>query len=139
VGLWWSQYVNPKELASDRNLFQKASSTNSPPGSRAVKPEPPAFRVGMIRAPSRTLLLTEEANSKNLLGGYVGAAIRSAHEQLDTGAISMENYHQGRFNYLMVDGHVEDLFPAQSEGKEDVANIKVDRHVGNIWTVRPND
>src|SRR5205823_6528353 len=85
----------------------------------------PAIRLDMIQFPEQTLILTEQASSNNLMWGYQCAVIHNVREHLDERAIPIDKYHGGKFNYLMVDGHVEALSPAQS--------------AGNIWTIRPDD
>jgi prepilin-type processing-associated H-X9-DG protein len=165
VGLWWSD--RGKGLASTTNLFgepvkRTATATPAPAAGletiAGLKPPPagqagsnvklsdllytnqiPAITLGMVPAPGRTLLLTEQARSNNLLWGYSCAVIHNAHEHLDETAIPTEKYHGGKFNYLMVDGHVEMLFAAQSEGKEEVAGLKNVKHTGDDWTIRPDD
>jgi prepilin-type processing-associated H-X9-DG protein len=139
VGLSWSDHA--KGIGASTNLFLPASGADTPftiKTAQAAGPIP-AVRMSMIPAPDRTLLLTEQANSNNILWDYHGAVVRSAHEQLDENSLSMDRYHQGQFNYLMVDAHVETLFPAQSAGKEDAVGLRGVDHVGNVWTIRPDD
>ncbi len=99
---------------------------------------PPAFYTSMIRKPEATLLLTEQAQTNNIVKHHTGAAIRYTADHLDTNLMSMAEYHGGRFNYLMVDGHVELLEPGQTVGKRGKAGADSGTHNG-IWTVRPAD
>jgi prepilin-type processing-associated H-X9-DG protein len=124
VGLWWSDGKN--QLAALDNL-------------ESINGEIPAVRLGIIFAPSRTLLLTEQAQTNNHAFSYVGATIRNPSDHLDTTALKMSAYHQGRFNYLMVDGHVETLFPVETVGKIANSPGNITNKLGNIWTINPDD
>jgi prepilin-type processing-associated H-X9-DG protein len=109
VGLWWSCWAGGN-----------ASLTNVVPAVGRI----PAVRLEMIHAPADTLLLTEHANSVNSMFAHDGATISGPNDHLDAKTRKMNRYHNGKFNYLMVDGHVELLLPAQKQG---------------IWTIQPND
>jgi prepilin-type processing-associated H-X9-DG protein len=87
----------------------------------------PSFRLNMIPAPAGTLILAEKPRAANILFNFNNAEIAKAAESLS--AALPDQYHKGRFNYLMVDGHVETLLPEQTMGKP----------IGNIWTIRPDD
>jgi len=68
-----------------------------------------------IPVPAKTLLLTEMISSQNNLKDTTLAAISGPDEQLQ-GFVNKNAYiHYGRYNYLMMDGHVELLFPLQTE------------------------
>jgi len=120
LGLWWS---DKPSKGSEMALTSALS-----PNERI-----PSIRLNMIPDPSGTLLLTEKARTNNILFHFMGAEIRGVDEHLDTRVISMEDYHQGQFNYLMVDGHVVGLLPEQTIGIRGGVGIK------NIWTIRPDD
>jgi prepilin-type processing-associated H-X9-DG protein len=109
VGLWWSCWAE-----GNASLTEVVS----------IVGKIPAVRLEMIRAPASTLLLTEHASSVNSMFAYNGATISGPNDHLDTKTRRMNRYHNGKFNYLMVDGHVELLLPAQKQG---------------IWTIQPND
>jgi len=110
VGLWWWG-MNPTSSVS-------------------------AISVDMISSPAATLLLTEQAQADNVEFSYSDAAIENPAMQLDTKAIKMGRYHGGKFNYLMVDGHVERLSPLESLGENDPVFDDPDRTFQNIWTIR---
>ena len=109
VGLWWAP-----DAKGHAALEQRLSADGHAP---AIRPE-------MIPAPAGTLLLTEQANTNNILFSGQGAAISGPSHHLNTRFIPPRRYHDGKFNYLMVDGHVEALQPNQKPG---------------IWTIRPGD
>jgi prepilin-type processing-associated H-X9-DG protein len=101
VGLWWSCWQD----GGNASLSYVLSHFDAVP----------AVRLGMIHAPADTLLLTEHASSENSMFSYRGATISGPSEHLDTKTSRMTRYHNGKFNYLMVDGHVELLLPAQKQ------------------------
>jgi prepilin-type processing-associated H-X9-DG protein len=89
----------------------------------------PSFRLSMIPAPAGTLMLAEKPKAANIVFRFNNAEIAKPTESLDTKNLSQGHYHKGKFNYLMVDGHVETLLPEQTIAKP----------AGNIWTIRPGD
>ena len=101
VGLWWSCWQDGGN-ASLSYLLSHSESI-------------PAVRLGMIRVPADTLLLTEHASSENSMFSYRGATISGPSEHLDTKTSRVTRYHNGKFNYLMMDGHVELLLPTQKQ------------------------
>lgn len=140
VGLWWQSHVRGQIMAELTNLTATAadsSATSSGPAQAKI----PCFRLSMIPAPADTLLLTEQVRSNNISFSFTGATIRSPSEYVDKSAIDPEQIHSGRFNHLMVDGHVELLKPEQTMGKnsglQDVDTA--DPKTRNIWTVFPGD
>lgn len=109
VGLWWKYWENGND--SLKNAYSKDGKML-------------AVRLEMIQVPASTLLLTEHASSINNIFAYNGATISGPDDHLDLKARRMNRYHNGKFNYLMVDGHVELLLPTQKPG---------------IWTIYPGD
>lgn len=76
----------------------------------------PAIKVSMVPAPADTALLVECINIQNALWGTEYACIASTTEQFGAKTIEAKDYHRGKMNYLMLDGHVELLSPAQDDG-----------------------
>ena len=73
-------------------------------------------------------------------GSLENQYIASAADHLIAGInnasyIDPNAYHQGLFNYLMVDGHAELLAPGATLGR---TNSTLSRQTG-MWTIRPND
>ena len=97
-----------------------------------------SFHLSKIPSPKDTLLLTEKAETNNIVYWGGGATLRTTAEHLNTNLLSAEEYHQVRFNYLMVDGHVEALLPGQTVGPLGEAGTNVGKHFG-IWTVKQDD
>lgn len=93
-------------------------------------------KLSMIMAPQDTLLLTENIRPGNLLWKVPQAVIGTTAEQL--AGDKSGGVHLGRFNYLMVDGHVETLTPASTVGHVGVEGNNAKKHYG-IWTIRAND
>lgn len=97
-----------------------------------------AVTMTMIRQPERTLAVTEQINANNILGNSSGAFITRTSDHLGTNSIPAEQHHQGKFNYLMVDGHVELLLPEETVGPKGRAGDLIGGHRG-IWTIRADD
>jgi len=115
VGLWWGK----PEMT--RVLENPSSGT----------PDQIAERLAMVKlnwlpAPADTLLLTELIDSDNKLWNPTGAGVLSQDQQMKAFPGGLAGFHHGRFNYLLVDGHVEALTPLNSA-------------VGGIWTIKAGD
>lgn len=129
IGLWWAP-----------DGWGRANLTNVV--FQPTKPgfvDTPAYLLSMIRAPATTLFLTENAQSNNVAFHYFGATIDSPSQHLGSDAFEPNQYHGGKFSYLMIDGHVELLFPLQSQGRNDLIEDGSGGHYPNVWTVNPND
>jgi prepilin-type processing-associated H-X9-DG protein len=136
VGLFWE--AGHAGQANITNLNSAGECLESP-AKRAPGCGIPAIRVSMIPAPSRTLLLTENARPMNILFSPSGATIRGPSQHVQTRYIDIENYHGGRINYLMIDGHVELLNPQDSNGQSNPALTNPANNKPDIWTIRAND
>jgi prepilin-type processing-associated H-X9-DG protein len=92
-------------------------------------------KLSSISAPADTLLYTDLIHRDNELKGIKRAAVPSPGEQLEAFNGDGSRFHRGRFNYLMLDGHVEWLSPLQtgSSGGYDAGP-----HHG-IWTIKAKD
>ena len=92
----------------------------------------PAIKTVMVPDPYDTALLVERISIINALWAAKYACIVSTREQFDAKTFAAQDFHGGRLNYLMLDGHVELLWPIQSGG-----------HTGSgdqgLWTIRPGD
>lgn len=123
IGLWWAAYG--RDLYSIEALDGYSNNI-------------PAFKKDMILDPAATLLLTEQAKPNNIAGNTSGARIKCTADHLEAKVIEPSDYHDGKINYLMVDGHVETLLPAQTVGHTGQAGNDPRTHLG-MWTVRPGD
>ncbi len=125
VGLWWASYG-------------KGNTGLDPVTNRLKGIALPSIRTDLILEPAHTMLLTEMARSNNISGNSSGGRIRYTGEQLETNVIPAMEYHGGKFNYLMMDGHVEQLFPEETVGPAGKTGSGWNTHFG-IWSIRPGD
>jgi prepilin-type processing-associated H-X9-DG protein len=114
-----------------------AEASGSPPVG-TESPAAPSIRLGLIPAPADTLLLTEHISPLNALWKCSHATVASTSEQLQLKTTSPANFHGGRLNYLMVDGHVEALLPIETVGHVGQIGANPATHYG-IWTIRAGD
>jgi prepilin-type processing-associated H-X9-DG protein/prepilin-type N-terminal cleavage/methylation domain-containing protein len=72
-------------------------------------------KLTWLREPTATILLTEPGRDwkDSALGKQAGGSVRGPAIQ-----VGRPDLHQGRFNYLFADGHVEMLRPYQTVGAE---------------------
>jgi prepilin-type processing-associated H-X9-DG protein len=94
-----------------------------PDGSKTL----PAIKLSMALAPSDTALLGERISILNVLWQTKCACISSPKEQFEAKTFESKDFHGGKMNYLMLDGHVELLTPLQTGG--------IDGHNG-IWSIK---
>lgn len=137
VGIWWNWTLGKRRTAALTNYFSvTAPPTNDP--TAATKVIMPPVTLRMIHAPATTLLLTENAWSENTAFNFHGATIDSPQVHLSTN-LDANVYHEGKINYLMVDGHVELMYPSESVGQPDLRNSHPRDHYPNVWTIRSDD
>lgn len=126
IGLWWDFGGKGEKPPSDKIYnFQQTN-------------QQAAVNLGMILNPVGTMFATEQISPNNILGISSGAFITKTADQLGTNTIPAAQHHQGKFNYLMVDGHVELLTPQESVGPKGKAGHLIGGHHG-IWTIRADD
>lgn len=93
----------------------------------AAHPRPshqPAIKATILPEPTKTILLTERFHLHNLMGFYERHVIKNAEDHMASGEgpahqqpyfyPPASSIHEGRFNYLMVDSHVELLPPSKT-------------------------
>lgn len=123
VGLWW--------LWRDSGVHALANFENAP------KPIP-GVRLDMIQEPKATILVTEMLSGRNtVIGNGAHATVSTTTEQLDPQKLSPAQHHNGKFNYLMVDGHVEFLKPEKTVGTGKAGNDP--RTHKGMWTIKAKD
>ncbi len=94
----------------------------------------------LLLAPEETIIYTERIRREMLQGAFAYQTIDHAGQHL-IGNINRDDYnsvqrfHLGRFNYMMADGHVETLTPAESIGV-DATDTTVQ---AGYWTISPED
>lgn len=123
VGLWWSWRFNgPHDLT-------KYTSAQGPI---------PGVRMDMIQEPKATILVTEMLSGRNtVIANGAHATVSTTAEQLDPQKLPPAQHHNGKFNYLMVDGHVEFLAPEKTVGSGK-AGSDPRQHKG-MWTIKAKD
>jgi prepilin-type processing-associated H-X9-DG protein len=112
-------YLDAKTLAKARKTMLMDSSDYVP-----------TVKISSVPAPADTALLVERISILNALWATKFACIVSTKEQFDAKTLDREKFHYSKMNYLMLDGHVELLLPAQSAGF--TGN-------GGLWTLRADD
>jgi prepilin-type processing-associated H-X9-DG protein len=132
VGLFWE--AGRGGQADTTNVVSLEANTSS-----KAKSSIPAIRLSAIPAPSQTLSLTENARPANILFTSSGAGITGPGQHVQSRLIDIDFYHAGQINYLMVDGHVEFLYPWESAGLADPNSTVSRKPHANIWTIRADD
>lgn len=112
VGLWWAGWTITPLLGDVTE--QKVEQL-------------PVVKLSDISHPANTVLLTEFIDPNHNLGSLRGASVSGPSQQRQFFKDGGVNFHHGRFNYLMVDGHVELLAPLQT-GSLDGSS--------GIWTMK---
>lgn len=105
-----------------------------------------ALREGSILDPTGTIIFAERVNTFNIAGGVGQARISGiATDQFPApgtveAGVNGGNYvfgpvqpHQGRWNYVFVDGHVEKLHPDQTQTNRPPLFWR------GMWSLRPNE
>lgn len=87
-------------------------------------------KLSQIPDPANTLLLTELVQEGHKRKSSSRATVNGPGEQVEGVSKQGGSLHTGRFNYLMVDGHVECLRPYQVETFSSSAGI---------WTIKKGD
>ena len=90
-----------------------------------------AVRMSMLLETANTIVMTERAHSNNMAGTIWESELNNASQHIGDGSISSNRYHGKKFNYMMADGHVENLRPDQT-----TTNITQQRAK---WTIRAGD
>lgn len=102
-----------------------------------------------IADPAGTLLMTElrkdnpgEAYDKqNIMGGGQNGMfsfVMTPNDQQNKG-FANEPWHEGRWNYLFCDGHVESLYPIETLGPKGIYSLHGHDVASGIWTRKPGD
>jgi prepilin-type processing-associated H-X9-DG protein len=108
VGLWWD-WQTVTTLADDDAL---------------KKPDTlPTLALSTIPVPTDTVLLTELIDPNNSMAGTGQTRVIGAGQQRQVFKDGGAQFHYGKFNYLMADGHVEKLSPLQTGSFDGTAGI----------------
>jgi prepilin-type N-terminal cleavage/methylation domain-containing protein/prepilin-type processing-associated H-X9-DG protein len=96
-----------------------------------------ALRDNMITETSATILLTERVDKTNIQGNQNVAHIAQANpaQYIEAGhGLTEANFHNNRFNHLMVDGHVEFIEPVKT-----VSNAAQRNRQTRMWSILAGD
>lgn len=85
-------------LYLDAKTLQEAAARNA---------MPPAIKISMVPSPANTALLVECFNNLNALWRPKMACLSSSGDQWSGKTSEAKDFHGGKMNYLMLDGHVE--------------------------------
>jgi len=144
----WKLYACPENtLESSPSDLLRSYSMSAGNGAGSVEPLPGnggiyygvasvkvSVKVNRVKKPSTTLMMSERHSASNRLGGRTCSDVSNPNEQRLSGLFP----HFGQLNYLMVDGHVENLRPTDTITKATGFTGTITKPYG-IWTVYPND
>ncbi|MFA6543377.1 MAG: prepilin-type N-terminal cleavage/methylation domain-containing protein [Limisphaerales bacterium] len=134
VGLFWNN-----RLATDASWNTADTSTGTPSPTHQA-----SVREDMLNDAAGTIIFSEAPNQFNW-DGYVDYAdycpLWTADQHFWSGSVNtpsgpatLANYHGGRLNYTMADGHADFLRPNQTLG----AGTSTGKQTG-MWTIRAGD
>jgi len=125
------------------SAFWNAADNKIGDGS-AAHPRPSsqlAIKLNMIPEPAGTILLTERIIAHNIVGVVERHIIRNTEDHVAWGEGDVyappyfyppaDSIHGGRFNYLMIDGHVEFLPPSKT-----TSDLGLQR---GMWSIKAGD
>jgi hypothetical protein len=115
VGLWWDGNTTPLLLGKD---------------AKGHPDSLPGVKLSVLPSPADTLMLTDFIDNQNVMGSINQTVVWGVVQQQSFFRGDASNFHFGKFNYLMDDGHVELLSPLQT-GTPD--------RYGGIWTIKKGD
>lgn len=138
VGVWWDWFSPAGGSAA---LLQTWNTMD--PNSYVATRWPyrqAAFYSSMIQAPVETLYMTEHIDDNNILGAVTGGDIMNPNSHFTGSAAGLgASYHNGNVNYLLLDGHVEQLTPAATVSRANLTPVTSMTNPHGIWTVNPKD
>jgi prepilin-type N-terminal cleavage/methylation domain-containing protein/prepilin-type processing-associated H-X9-DG protein len=92
------------------------------------------YRASVLAA-AGTILMTENVHNYNAVGHVTQAFIPNAASHVQAGnGVTEATFHNNRFNYLELDGHVELLAPVQTLG----TGTNLTRQTG-MWSIKTGD
>jgi len=103
------------------------------PGQKQAPRWQAAFQTSMIMSGAKTIFMTEHFNGANRVGAWNGATIASIAEHTAPDSLTAG---PEQINYLMADGHVESLVPADSYAS---TNRSASAPPSGFWTVLQYD
>ncbi|MEO6035172.1 MAG: prepilin-type N-terminal cleavage/methylation domain-containing protein [Verrucomicrobiota bacterium] len=97
------------------------------------KYDAPSYKASVVLQPSTTLAVVENPKNDNIVGNIWPTTVRSPQDQTNNYGQAVLALHNGRFNYLMHDGHSELLKIGQTVGRGSIAAPR------GMWTVATGD
>lgn len=138
IGVWWDWFSPAGGSAS---LLQTWN-TNEPNSFVSTRwpYRQAAFYGAMVLSATETLYMTEHIDDNNILGAVTGGDIMIPNNHF-TGSASGQaaSYHNGNVNYLLLDGHVEQMPPAATVSRANISPAASMSNPHGIWTVNPRD
>jgi prepilin-type N-terminal cleavage/methylation domain-containing protein/prepilin-type processing-associated H-X9-DG protein len=132
MGLVWPQGAQPPTWNPEDLWINAAASSTNFPSHQA------ALFFPMLKDTDGTIFVVERVSSGGNVqyaGNENGSRTDSARAQYNNNAITLRQWHNGTFNYLFADGHVESLNPTATLGR---TNTVVSMQSG-MWTVITTD
>ena len=104
--------------------------------------QPEQMKFASMRNNTALILLTETMGSDLAddrgVGNWLGSSIGTASDQI--ASPRAKSLHRGRFNYLMADGHVSLMLPAETVQGQNPGLLAVPGTLSyGMWSVEPND
>lgn len=133
VGLQWHPANgNPPPAWNSLDVYNAGNTAGVPWPSHQA-----AIFSGIVSDQPGTILVTEKVSSgghDQYGGNEASADVNAARNQYNNSTGTLQQYHNGAFNYLFVDGHVEYIQPAQTITNG--GNISVQ---SGMWTIKVGD
>jgi prepilin-type N-terminal cleavage/methylation domain-containing protein/prepilin-type processing-associated H-X9-DG protein len=129
VGLYWA--TDQAGQFNNWNLADPLTGSNGGP----YPYQQSAVRDSMLQDQVGTILITEQCDPNNYQS-YNGSAFIYCATNQPGGGLNLANYHNNYINYLMADGHVEALMPADTLGR---TNRSVLTRQTGMWTISSQD
>ena len=137
AGLWWGWGDSGGSWSSWRRGISSGAVTQ-----KTVKVPAPAstFVLVELRADHGKNSNGDYAQQNAMSGGQNGmyTSVNSPYDQ-QNGAQCDLGWHNGNWNYLFCDGHVELLRPASTIGSGNFGSAATDRDTNGMWTREPAD
>jgi len=83
----------------------------------------PVIKLSSIPVPADTVLLADYVDGNNTMGSLQKTVVFGASQQRQAFKDGGAEFHRGKFDYLMADGHVELLSPLQTGALDGTAGI----------------
>jgi prepilin-type N-terminal cleavage/methylation domain-containing protein/prepilin-type processing-associated H-X9-DG protein len=128
IGLNWNNDNNTRTFWDPRDARWSVSADPDPVNQAS-------FRDSMILGPSGTLLITERIHGESIAGNMLQAFVANCNAHVDRAYVpDSQAIHGGKFTYLMVDGHSENIATNKTLG----TGTRPDRQTG-FWSVMVGD